>query len=86
MVRPVTRAEREQRKRQKLINLDNKRKKLNKFLDIHWEIEEYQKEVLRVKEEERYEKWAAGHGLSVSDSSPECPKKRMSKWEKRFLR
>ncbi|XP_044025693.1 uncharacterized protein LOC122863345 [Siniperca chuatsi] len=77
MARPMTRAQREQRKWQK--------QSAEKLLDAHWEMRGHMKEVLRLKEKERHEGWAAGHGLSVPDSSPEQPKKRMSKWEKRFL-
>lgn len=86
MVRQMTRAEREQKRREKLIRLEKRRQSVKTFLDAYWETKRSQKEALRQKEEGRYEKWAAERGLSVPDSSPQQPKKRMSKWEKRFLR
>ncbi|XP_028461415.1 uncharacterized protein LOC114573419 [Perca flavescens] len=61
---------------------------LNEFqniADLAETIKELEKEALRQKEG-YYEKWVAERGLSVPDSSPQKPKKRMSKWEKRFLR
>ncbi|XP_037636423.1 uncharacterized protein LOC119494541 [Sebastes umbrosus] len=82
----MTRAEREQQKRQELLHQDKQRQSVKKLLDGYWEVQRCLKEALRLKEEERYEKWAAEHGASVPASSPEQPKKRMSKWEKRFLR
>ncbi|XP_051246903.1 uncharacterized protein LOC127358059 [Dicentrarchus labrax] len=81
----MTRAQRERQKREELIQLDNQRQSINKRLDAHWEAKRRQKEAQRVEEEERYEKWMVGHGWSAPDSPPEAPKKRMSKWEKRFL-
>ena len=46
-----------------------------------------QKEARRLKEEQRYERWAAEAGLSAAGEEPaDRPKKRMSRLEKAALR
>lgn len=43
------------------------------------------KQALKVKEEERFEKWVATHGVSISSSHPGKHKERMSLWEKSHI-
>lgn len=71
MTRPMTQAQRERQKRQQLVNFDSLRQRVKNLLDAHWEIQKQLKEAKRLKQEERYEKWIAGHGLSIPELSQE---------------
>ncbi|KAG8011130.1 hypothetical protein GBF38_005796 [Nibea albiflora] len=73
-------------KRQQLVNFDSLRQRVKSLLTAHWEIQKQLQEAKRLKQEEHYEKWMAGHGLSIPQSSLDQPKKRMSKRDKRFLK
>lgn len=83
---PMTRAQRERQKREMWLHRDHQRQTVKSSLDAFWEEKRSKKEALRIKEEERFEKWAAEHGISVSSCAPVKPKSRMSVWEKRHLR
>ncbi|KAK2890397.1 hypothetical protein Q8A73_018697 [Channa argus] len=86
MASPMTQAARERSKMQKLPCQVRQRQRMKNFLNSYRERCKKQKELLKVKEEERFEKWMLEHDQSVPDYPLEQPKKRMSKWEKRFLR
>lgn len=68
-----------------MIYEDKQRQRVKKLLDSYWMVQRQKKELLKFEEEERYKKWVTKHGLSIPDSSPQQPKKRMSKSEERLL-
>ena len=80
-IRPMTRAEREQQKTERLLFHDNQGQRLKILMDTYWDEKQKKKEELKTEEEECYEKWAAEHGPSIPDSSPD-----QSIWEKRYPR
>lgn len=82
----MTRAQRERQKRKMWLRRDQQRQTIKSRLDAFWEEKRSKKEALRIKEEERFEKWATEHDISVSSCAPDKPKNRMSIWEKRYLR
>ncbi|KAM9703497.1 uncharacterized protein ACNS7B_002212 isoform 2-T2 [Menidia menidia] len=81
---PMTRAQRERQKRKKWLKRDKRRQSLKENLDAYWENKRQKKQTRRKKEEERFEKWAAEHDLSIPAFTES--KRRMSRRQKRLLR
>ncbi|KAF7208273.1 putative LOC107385472-like protein [Nothobranchius furzeri] len=81
----MTRGQRERQKREIWLSRDKQRQSFYNRLEVYWEKTRKAKEALRLKEEARYERWAARH-ISIPDSPQGGPKRRMGLWEERSLR
>ncbi|CAL8323203.1 unnamed protein product [Lota lota] len=82
----MTKGEREQMKRNHLLWQEKRRQRTVESMNKYWAEQRDKKEALRLKEEQRYEQWAAKVGLSSSgDEAAGRPKKRMTQLEKAAL-